>query len=187
MTPKNTIGANGSLHRIRTKKRGRSIASITTSVAVPFASGIRGVIPRTSFAPVPFDPDIHSVRTSSQGAAPAIVAERAEREVKAQACDDPTRCIAEAQKNHEDRRGQGNLKQKPHSRAVARHGRYPYVVEGMQTWVTAVCSAGPELSNPSASYQTVASNLCHVCPMGSTPIVTDLRHARAASSIRRAS
>lgn len=187
MTAKTKIGANGPLHRVRTKKGGRSIASVTTSVAVPFASGVRGVIPRTSFAPVPFDPDIHSVRTLSQGVAPAKVAERAEREVKAQACDDPTRCIAEAQKNHEDRRGQGNLQQKPRGRAVARHGRYPYVVEGMQTWVTAVCSAGPELSNPSASYQTVASNLCHLCPMGSTTIVTDLRQARSTSSIRRAS
>ena len=143
-----------------TKKRGRLIASIAVSFAVPFTSGFRGIIARTSFASVPFDPDVKAVFPLVQRSFSHLRPEDME-------CD-------ERRENHALER----VEYPTGLRAVAQHLITSDFVEEFQTRDKCERRSGSELSNPSASYRPVCSILSHVCLTDITWFVTGLRQIR---------
>jgi len=163
------------------KKRGRSIASVAVSFAVPIAAGLRGVSVRTSFPSMPFDPDVDTVFALSQSAAPPVIAVQAEKAD----CGDQSelgKAVCESVgKSQKQRIGQNLPCRKGMVRAVARHQKSPEVVEKVQTRGMRFAVSRPEFSNLSASYQPVESVQHHVYATRSTRRVTELRQCQGAS------
>lgn len=161
------------------KKRGRSIASVTVSFAVPIAAGLRWIGIGTSLPSVPFDPDVGSVVPLSQRAASPVVAVRSKGEKRGDEGELDRRVRCQIGKPHEKGEGQKIAHGKAVVRASARHIKPPVFVENSETRrMRSVCS-GSELSNPTASYQPVNSILSHLCLRLSTRIVTELRQRTA--------
>lgn len=143
-----------------TKKRGRLIASVAVSFAIPFTSGFRGIIARTSFASVPFDPDVKAVFPLVQRSFSHL------RPVDME-CD-------ERRDNHALER----VEYPTGLRAVAQHLTTSDFVEELQTRDRCERCSRSELSNLSASYRPMCSTLSHVCLTDITWIVTGLRQIR---------
>ena len=150
---------------VSTKKRGRSIASITVSFAVPFSSGLRGVISRTSLASMPLDPDVKTVFPLMQRPFSHL------RPVNVE-CED-----------HQEKHALERFENPSSVRAIAQHSETSCCVEDVQTRDKCERGSGSELSNPSASYQPVRSVLPHVCLPVIIEIVTDLRRLRGFTSL----
>jgi len=143
-----------------TKKRGRLIASIAVSFAIPFTSGFRGIIARKSFASVPFDPDVKAVFPLMQRSFSHL------RPVDME-CDE-----------YYDNHALERVEYPTGLRAVAQHLITSDFVEELQTRDECERGCGSELSNPSASYRPMCSILSHVCLTDITRIVTGLRQLR---------
>lgn len=145
-----------------TKKRGRSIASVTVSIAVPCSSGLGGIFARTSLTSVPFNPDICPVFSSSEVAAANAVAPVIE-------CD-----IHNKQNTHE------RIENPSRFRAVAQHRVVSCCFENFPTECTPLRPLEPSLSGSTASSKPIEFVVHHVCPTVSMPYVTGLRQGAAA-------
>jgi len=146
------------------KKRGRSIASVAVSFTVPFTSGGGGIILRTAFAPVPFDPDIKAVFALAKRAFAPL-------------------CAIDLK--HDETQNQGALKRIVNPtgfRAVAQHDCLSFCVENIQTRGMRALGAGSDVSTPSALNQPIDSKMSHVWFPNITHIVTCLRQRCCAAS-----
>ena len=150
----------------KTKKRGRSIASVAVSFAIPFTAWQRGVTYRTSLRAMPFDPDINAVlplvkRAFAHSGSVDLKSNRQNNQNTHKWVEDPTSF-----------------------RAVAQHRKFPRIVEVLQTRGMQSECLGLDLSNPSASNRPVKTVLSHVCATHSMRFVTGLRQRLACAQMR---
>jgi len=169
-----------------TKKRGRSIASVSAiSFTVPFSTGLRGVAHRTSFASVPFDPDIDPILSFSESATPAVVFEPKKKANTDGPKNFHHRVSKTGDQANRNAKGPNAFPKSKIVRASARHVKSPYVVENSPIRGVLFCGKGANLSHPSASYEPAKSNTHHVWPADSTTHVTELRQRSNVAALQQ--